>query len=267
MNLDWIIVLAGLAALLPAALYPIRGTGRGGAVYWLVLGLGLLGSGSVLAAGAGSAWDAGFSTALWLVVFSTLALFALLAGFMPVVRPLALILFPYLFLLALLAAIWHGAGMRVGFQVLAEPWILIHIPISLLTYAATTLAAAAALAVLLREAAVKEKRPKGFAARLPAIADGERLELQLMITAEAVLTLGLLTGMAALYATSGRVFVLDHKTLLSLVVFALLAALILLHYLSGVRGRFGARLLLVAYLCLTLAYPGVKFVVDILLGP
>jgi ABC-type uncharacterized transport system permease subunit len=39
-----------------------------------------------------------------------------------------------------------------------------------------------------------------------------------------------------------------------------------LHYRSGLRGRRAARVVLVAYLLLTLAYPGVKFVTDVLLS-
>jgi ABC-type uncharacterized transport system permease subunit len=41
--------------------------------------------------------------------------------------------------------------------------------------------------------------------------------------------------------------------------------LLILHHYSGLRGRRAARLVLLAYLLLTLAYPGVKFVTDILL--
>jgi ABC-type uncharacterized transport system permease subunit len=42
--------------------------------------------------------------------------------------------------------------------------------------------------------------------------------------------------------------------------------LLLARYRNGIRGRRAARLALLAYLLLTLAYPGVKFVTDVLIG-
>jgi ABC-type uncharacterized transport system permease subunit len=58
---------------------------------------------------------------------------------------------------------------------------------------------------------------------------------------------------------------LDHKTLLSLVAFGLISALLLGHRVCGVRGRVAARVVMIAYLLLTLAFPGVKFVTQVLL--
>jgi len=58
------------------------------------------------------------------------------------------------------------------------------------------------------------------------------------------------------------------RALVSLVLlaFAVIGALLVLHYRSGLRGQRAARLVLLAYLLLTLAYPGVKFVTDVVIG-
>ena len=77
--------------------------------------------------------------------------------------------------------------------------------------------------------------------------------------------MGLMTGMAALYFKSGQVMTFDHKSALAVLVFVVLAILLLLHFQSGVRGKAATQLVLLAYLLLTLGYPGVKFVTDILL--
>jgi ABC-type uncharacterized transport system permease subunit len=45
-----------------------------------------------------------------------------------------------------------------------------------------------------------------------------------------------------------------------------IAALLAAHYRTGIRGRRAARYMLLGYLLLTLAYPGVKFVTDVLIG-
>ncbi len=63
-----------------------------------------------------------------------------------------------------------------------------------------------------------------------------------------------------------RLLVLDHKTVFSLLAFLVIGILLLLHRISGLRGRRAARIALLAYLLLTLAYPGVKVVTQIILS-
>ena len=96
--------------------------------------------------------------------------------------------------------------------------------------------------------------------------DSEALELQMLRAAESVLGLGILTGMATLYFETGRVMAFDHKTLFSLLAFVIIAVLLVMRTRTGVRGRQAARFVLLAYLLLTLGYPGVKFVTDVLIG-
>ncbi|MCH8810113.1 MAG: cytochrome c biogenesis protein CcsA [Proteobacteria bacterium] len=96
--------------------------------------------------------------------------------------------------------------------------------------------------------------------------DASFLEVRLLGVSEAVLALGIATGMARQFLSSGRLLVFDHKTLLAILAFALIAVLLILHQRSGLRGQNAARLILVAYLLLTLAYLGVKFVTDVLIG-
>jgi ABC-type uncharacterized transport system permease subunit len=81
-----------------------------------------------------------------------------------------------------------------------------------------------------------------------------------------VLALGLLSGMAAAHFLGGSLLPFDHKTLLSVAAFVVIGFLLLARYRNGIRGRRAARLALLAYLLLTLAYPGVKFVTDVLIG-
>ena len=50
--------------------------------------------------------------------------------------------------------------------------------------------------------------------------------------------------------------------------FAVIVVLWLVHVRTGIRGRRAARYILAAYLLITLAYPGVKFVTDVIIvGP
>jgi ABC-type uncharacterized transport system permease subunit len=124
----------------------------------------------------------------------------------------------------------------------------------------------ASCAVLVQERALKSKQPGPLSRSLPAIVDAERLELRLLMVAELVLGAGIVTGMALQYFGSGQLLAFDHKTVLSLLAFAIIGTLLFLQLKSGLRGRRAARLVLAAYLLLTLAYPGVKLVTDVLIG-
>jgi ABC-type uncharacterized transport system permease subunit len=86
-----------------------------------------------------------------------------------------------------------------------------------------------------------------------------------LTASEAVLGLGIATGISELYVTSGEFFTFSHKTLFAVLAFLVIGILLLLHHRSALRGRRVARVVLVAYLLLTLAYPGVKFVSEVLL--
>ncbi len=88
----------------------------------------------------------------------------------------------------------------------------------------------------------------------------------LLIASVIVLGAGLLTGMATQYFETGSLLVLSHNNVLSLLAYAVICALLVIHYRTGIAGRRAARLGLLAYLLLTLGYPGVKFVTDVLLA-
>ena len=128
------------------------------------------------------------------------------------------------------------------------------------------LAAVAALAATLQDRALKTKRPTGLTARLPSVADCEFLVVRLLVVSEGVLALGLSTGMASRYLESGVLATFDHKTILTMTAFLVIGALLFAHFRSGVRGRRAARVVLLAYLLMTLGYPGVKFVTDVLMA-
>ena len=64
----------------------------------------------------------------------------------------------------------------------------------------------------------------------------------------------------------GVVLSLSFVLLTALAGVAVVLVLLLLHMRFGLTGRRAARVLLSAYLLLSLAYPGVKFVTDVLIG-
>ncbi|MDA0675339.1 MAG: cytochrome c biogenesis protein CcsA [Proteobacteria bacterium] len=145
-------------------------------------------------------------------------------------------------------------------------WLLLHIVISVATYALITLAALAALSAALQERALKARRPTPFTRRLPAVAECEAATLRFLAAGEIVLAMGIATGMALSFLETGRILIVNHKTILVLAAFVVIGAVLAAHARSGLRGRAIVRAVMAAYLLMTLGYPGVKFVTDVLLG-
>ena len=265
MPIPVVYALSALAALVPAWLYVARG-GERHPVLWVLLLVALAGPVTWAAVQLSGSWQTGFSTALWLTIAVSVALFVGLSALSRSAWRLTPLLLPYLLILGVLAMIWHQVPGRPLTGLSMGSWLIAHIVVSELTYALITLSAIAGLAVLLQERALKAKRPTAFTHRLPAVADAERLQAALLVGGEAVLGVGLITGAATLYSASGAMFQFDHKTVLAVIAFVVIGVLLALHFLAGMRGRRAARLLLLAYLIITLAYPGVKFVTDVLVA-
>lgn len=257
--------IGALLSLLPAALAHLRGEARRDTVHWLLLGVAAAGTTAWAVSLTGVSWHTGFSIALWVSIAASLVVFILVSAVSDQAWRLTPLLFPYLFALGVIATIWAQAAGRPLAEGAPAGWLRVHIVVAVLTYALMTLGAVAGFAVVLQERALKRKRIGAINRILPSVADGERLEMGLLTAGEVVLAVGLLSGVAIEYLETGRLLILDHKTVLSLLAFALVGGLLIAHRRAGLRGRRAARYVLVAYLLITLAYPGVKFVTDVLM--
>lgn len=265
------IAIAALLALLPLGAAAWRGLDARGVVFWPALLAAGAGTAAVLGVEMRQGYPTGFADALWLSVAACLAVYAILAAFSREGRRLAIVLVPFLVASGLLGTVWLTGGdgpegRRVLRPEVASIWVAIHVGASLATYALVTLAAGAGIAILVQERAIKRKARGALSARLPSVAACENLELYLLIAAALVLGAGIATGMAWSYLRGGSLLPVDHKTVLAVVAFGLILAVLALHRLTGLRGRSAARWVLGALLALILAYPGVKFVSEVLLG-
>ncbi len=260
--------LAALISLVPAALAAVRGrTEHRDTVFWILLVLALAGSLAVLVGGSPGIWQTGFGPTLWVTIAATIFLFVCLSAVLSDAWRLSPLLLPYLLILGSLATIWSSApGVRPLAADTPPVWIQVHIAAAVLTYAFTTLAAVAAVAVLVRERSVRRKRPSQLVRLLPSVTGSEHLQLLLLKWSAAIMGVGLATGMALQVLTTGSVLVLDHKVLFAFLSFGVIVALLLAHMKTGVRGRRAAQLVMLAYLLISLGFPGVKFVTDILMA-
>lgn len=211
-------------------------------------------------------WHADLSTALWATTAATTLIAFVLTALRVMSTSYLTLLGPYMLLLGFLAmALSAGAASPPPMATLSMP-VIVHVIDSVLTYGLATVAAVVALAATLKQRALKTKRDGEIVRRLPSVAESERLVFRLLIVAEILLFVGLMTGSILSYRQNGVLLPFDHKTFLTALSFLVIGALIALHVFIGMRGRAAARFVLIAWILLTLGYPGVKFVTDILIG-
>ena len=262
-----ILSLSALVALVPAALVPFRrDIQRPDVLFWATAAVAVAGSVVASVSRLQGSWQPGFSTTLWISIAATMVLFVVAAMLLHQAVRLAPLLMPYLVLLGILATAWSNAPGQVILKAPADGWLVAHIAASVATYGLATLAAVAGVAVLLQERAMKRKHPTALTHKLPSVSDASALQVRLLGAAAVVLVIGIVTGIAEEYVTRGQLLAFNHKILLTFLTLAVVAILLVLHQRTGLRGQRAARLILLAYLLLTLAYPGVKFVTDVLLA-
>ncbi len=258
--------ISALAALLPAAILSWRRPRRD-AVLLLLIAVAAAGPASWAVALMSGGWRTGLAPALWVSIAATALDFLALALVTREGWRLAPLVLPYLLVLGVLALLVDAPAGQSLSPGVPTAWLDLHILVSVATYGLAGLAAGASLAVLLQERWLKHRQGGGRGAEmLPSLRAAERLEIGLLTAAGIVLGLGILTGAAAGWFAAEELVGLGHKTVFSLLAFAVIGGLLAAHRFTGLRGRLAARLVLLAWMLLTLAYPGVKLVTDLILG-
>jgi ABC-type uncharacterized transport system permease subunit len=248
-----------LACMLPSILIAARRRPARDGWFW---------SGAILAAAGPAAWalaqipqdwNSSLSATLWVGIAASMVVFLVAAAVSDQIWRLALLLVPYLFICGLFAWAFASATPKSVAEP-GVPWLAVHIVVAVLTLALLTLAAVSALASHIQARALKAKRRGSLSRRLPAAADSDRLSANLLIGAEIVLAIGVVTGMALEHAATGRLLVADHKVMMTIMAFVIIAFLLIVRRLLGIPGQAASRIVLLAYLLVILGYFGVKFV-------
>ncbi|HEV8391109.1 MAG TPA: cytochrome c biogenesis protein CcsA [Dongiaceae bacterium] len=261
-----IAAIVAVFSLLPLSILACRGRLERNALGWLLLAAAVIGGSVPAIAELQSGWRAGLAASLHVTAAAILVVFAASVVLNAAALHLAALAGPYAMLLVLLG--WLASAFEVEPPIPATPgaWFTGHVLLSIAAYAALSLAALAACGVLLEERAFKARTDSWSTRVLPPLAEIEGLQNALLKLAAILLLLALATGAANEFLAIGRVFEFNHKILLSFLGFGVVLILLILHHRTGLRGRKAARWLLTGYLLLTLAYPGVKFVREILIG-
>ncbi|MDP2185457.1 MAG: cytochrome c biogenesis protein CcsA [Xanthomonadales bacterium] len=173
---------------------------------------------------------------------------------------LGVVVFP---LAALAALALASIGDRSASTDLLDWRIGLHAWLALLAYATLALAALLAIMLWLQERALRARQFTRLLRALPPLTQLETLLFRTISVGFVLLTLTLITG--AVFVENLFAQHLVHKTVLSILSWALFGILLLGRHLRGWRGRRAVRFTLSAMLLLLLAFFGSKLVLEMVL--
>jgi ABC-type uncharacterized transport system permease subunit len=138
-----------------------------------------------------------------------------------------------------------------------------HILFSLLAYSLLSIAVAQAILLYIQDKYLHNKHPSGFLQSLPSLETMETLLFRIIALGSIVLSISLLSGF--IYLDDMFAQHLAHKTILSLIAWAVFVILLWGHYKFGWRGKIAIKWSITGFLFLMLAYFGSKFVLELVL--
>ena len=138
-----------------------------------------------------------------------------------------------------------------------HPWLLWHIVFSLFSYAAFLVACVSGILFLMQERQLKAKRMGRLFHSLPSLASLDGMNLMAIAVGFVLFTLGLLCGIAGRHITFGRWMSLDPKESLAYGTWCAYAILLVVRWLSTLRGRKVALLSILGFSLVLLTFFGI----------
>jgi ABC-type uncharacterized transport system permease subunit len=173
------------------------------------------------------------------------------------ITSLGLFMLPFVFLLALLAALdpagsFQSAGFRGG-------WVGIHIASMILGYTGFFLTFVAGLMYLIQENELKSKNPRAFYYRLPSLEECDRLYYWSLVVGNLFLAVGLVTGFVWASRTWQGAWEFDPKIVATLVTWLIYLILFSTRASGNWRGRRAAYGAIFGFAAVMVTFLGVTF--------
>ncbi len=192
----------------------------------------------------------------WLVGFGFI-----IASFWSRFRSIAAFVAPVIFSLSLMTLFPNVDGPVDSLRL--EGWFILHVPIILLAYGAFAMACVSSVMYLTHAHYLKYNKEMAFWVRLPSIYRLETTSVMLLTGGVILLTLGLGLGFVILKNTSGSFLSQDAKIYWSIAVWVGYFALVLLHWIFSIRGRFLAWLSLALFVFVLTTFWAANLLSDI----
>jgi ABC-type uncharacterized transport system permease subunit len=159
---------------------------------------------------------------------------------------LSIFIFPLVFLMTLVGALRNPVSVWTN----RSTWLVVHVVLSLLGYAALLFTAAAAVVYLVQERQLKSKRSASPIYRmLPPLGTLDELISRSLSAGFAFITAGIVIACIGASIEFGTRWIGDSSIVISFVTWAVYLALVFVRVSAGWRGRKTAILAILALLC------------------
>lgn len=203
--------------------------------------------------------DIGFFSALTFTAL-LMATILVIASFSLPISCLGLLVYPFALITLILRV---NSDQQHLLTDLLDSGLQTHILFSLLAYSLLSIAVAQALLLYIQDKYLHNKHPSGFLQSLPSLESMEILLFRIIALGIVALSISLLSGF--IYLDDMFAQHLVHKTILSIIAWAIFVTLLWGHYKFGWRGKIAIKWSLTGFTLLMLAYFGSKFVIELVL--
>lgn len=203
--------------------------------------------------------DIGFFSALTFTAW-LMATLLVIASFSLPIGCLGLLVYPFAVITLIMRGLSDQHHLLTG--ILARG-LETHILFSLLAYSLLSVAVAQAILLAVQDKYLHNKHPSGFLHSLPSLETMEIMLFRIITLGVIALTVSLLSGFFYLEDMFAQHLV--HKTILSLIAWAVFVVLLWGHYRYGWRGKIALKWSISGFTLLMLAYFGSKFVIELVL--
>jgi len=155
------------------------------------------------------------------------------------IQTMSVFLFPLVFLMTLVGSLRTPVGAWSS-PTLRDAWLVVHVALVLLGYAALLVMATAATIYLIQERQLKGKRPGVLSERLPPLATLDNLITWSTSIAFVLITLAVIAGSIWGFVESGTRWIREPKIIISLLTWCMYLAMAYLRVTAGWRGRKAA---------------------------